>query len=151
MSRHEETDRALAWELHVELASRITAVELRPDEGLLSEALDSLYSVFSTARRALAGHRPAPDATEDSVHHLVINLLNKGIRPFLAYWHRMYVDHQDRRPAGVTVFEHEQAWEHKDRLRAELADLQVLLRDVARRLAELAEATSLLATAGGAR
>jgi hypothetical protein len=144
MTRHEDVDRRLAWELHVELASRISAVELGPDEGLLSEALNSLYSVFVKARQALVSSPPEADAGPDSVHAVAIRLMNKGLRPFLSRWHPALVAHQQQRPAGVSEFDHEQAWELGARLRTELADLQVLLREIARHLAERANAMSLL-------
>ncbi|QWF80358.1 hypothetical protein [Amycolatopsis sp. CA-230715] len=146
-----DDDRALAWALHVELASRVTAVELRPGEGLLSEALDSLHSVFATARTALAGHVPPVGVGPESVQGLVIRMLNGGIRPFLTRWHPRLAHYRGLRAPGVSELEHEQAWEHDDQFRAELAELQVLLRDIARRFAELAGADSLLLPMGGVR
>ncbi|WP_051793145.1 hypothetical protein [Amycolatopsis jejuensis] len=138
------SERSLAWELHVELASRISAVRLGPDEGLLSEALDSLYRVFTEARRALAQHPPEQLLTSDSLHQVVFGLLNDGLRPFLARWHPRLEAHLERRPPEVSQFDHEQAWDQAGVFRAELADLQVLLRDATERLAELAGAGSLL-------
>lgn len=144
MSVPELPEKSLAWNLHVELASRISAVRLGPDEGLLSEALSSLYQVFTEARRALAEHPPERSLTSDSLHQVVFRLLNDGLRPFLAKWHPLLDAHLERRPPESSQFEHERAWDQAGQLRAELADLQVLLRDVTERLAELAGAGSLL-------
>ncbi|MBB4687155.1 hypothetical protein [Amycolatopsis jiangsuensis] len=147
MSASERVEQSLAWELHVELASRITSVALGPDEGLLSEALDSLYRVFETARRALAEHPPQRPLVEDSLHQVVFRLLNEGLRPFLSRWHPRLDAHHARRAPEVSRLDHELAWDEAGRLRAELADLQVLLRDATERLAELAGAGSLLTVA----
>jgi hypothetical protein len=48
-----ETEKDAAWELYVELITRISVVELKPDEGLLREAMASLYSLFATTRGIL--------------------------------------------------------------------------------------------------
>ncbi|GAA3535539.1 hypothetical protein GCM10022222_18950 [Amycolatopsis ultiminotia] len=144
MSTSERVEQSLAWELHVELASRITSVTLGPEEGLLSEALDSLYCVFETARHALAAHPPQRALVEDSLHQVVFRLLNQGLRPFLSRWHPRLDAYHARRPQHVSRLDHELAWAQAGQLRAELAELQVLLRDVTERLAELAGAGSLL-------
>lgn len=138
-------ERSLAWEMHVALASRIAAVRLGPDEGLLEEALDSLHKVFDGAREALTKYPAPPSLTADSAHTVVVGLLNDGLRPFLVKWHPRLQAHAELRPRGVPTLAHEREWEQAAQLRAELADLQILLRDVAERLATLAGAGSLLA------
>ncbi|GAA2629232.1 hypothetical protein [Streptomyces axinellae] len=57
-----DAERRASWELYLELASRVSVVELDPEEGLLREALSSLYSlsappVTSSAARARKSHR----------------------------------------------------------------------------------------------
>jgi len=42
----DERERDAAWEMYVELITRLAVVELRPGEGLLREALTSLYALF---------------------------------------------------------------------------------------------------------
>jgi cysteinyl-tRNA synthetase len=145
MSVSERADRSLAWNLHVELASRISSASLSPDEGLLSEALGSLYAVFTEARRALAEQAPERQITADSLHWVVFRLLNEGLRPFLTKWHPLLDAYLEQRPPGRSQLDHERDWDRAEQLRAELADLQVLLRDATERLAELAGAGSLLA------
>lgn len=48
-----EIQKQAAWEMYVELATRITTSELQNREGLLREALTSLYSIFATTRGIL--------------------------------------------------------------------------------------------------
>ena len=138
-------ERALAWQLHVELATRVSAVGLPPDQGQLTDALTSLHSLFTTARGLLGAHTPDVEQTEgDSVHAIGGRLLQNALRPFLTRWHPALDAHMVRLPAGADPLEHERGWEHSGQLRAELAELQVVLREVAEHLADLAGADSLV-------
>lgn len=49
----DNTERRAAWSLYVELVTRIAVQSLEIDEGLLREALNSLYSLFGTTRQVL--------------------------------------------------------------------------------------------------
>jgi hypothetical protein len=62
----DDAEQQAAWELYVELVTRIAVVPLHPGQGLLREALDSLYSLFPTTRDILRRHGPrvAPAAGE---------------------------------------------------------------------------------------
>ena len=55
----EDVERDAAWEMYVELITRVGVVKLGPDEGLVREALSSLYSLFDTTREILRCHGPA--------------------------------------------------------------------------------------------
>jgi hypothetical protein len=44
------TERRAAWSLYVELVTRIAVQPLETNQGLLLEALNSLYSLFDTTR-----------------------------------------------------------------------------------------------------
>jgi hypothetical protein len=55
----DETEQRAAWDMYVELVTRISVVELRPGEGLLHEALSSLYSLFETTRKILREYGPS--------------------------------------------------------------------------------------------
>ena len=47
------TERKAAWALYVELVTRITVESLQSDQGLLREALNSLYKMFEITRQIL--------------------------------------------------------------------------------------------------
>jgi hypothetical protein len=49
----DDTQRRAAWELYVELVTRIAVVPLAGTEGLLREALSSLYALFAITREVL--------------------------------------------------------------------------------------------------
>jgi hypothetical protein len=45
----DQAERHAAWELYVELVTRVAVVELGPEEGLLREALSSLHALCEVA------------------------------------------------------------------------------------------------------
>lgn len=120
-------DRALAWEIYVELETRIATRELRDHEGNDKTALTSVYSLFGIARECMRSHGVA--AANSGA--LVTAFLNGRIRGFTAKWHQVSLD---------------QGWVEGPQaspclpFRAELRDLQVELR-------KLASALSLVAGA----
>src|SRR5205809_401846 len=54
----DESEQRAAWELYVELVTRVAVQELKAEEGLLREALTSLYAVFAETRRILRHYGP---------------------------------------------------------------------------------------------
>lgn len=55
----DEEQQLAAWEMYVELVTRIAVQPLGAEDGLLREALNSLYSLFGETRRILKAHGPA--------------------------------------------------------------------------------------------
>ena len=53
----DEGHRQVAWALYVELVTRISVQELHPGQGLIREALSSLYSLFDTTRQILRDYK----------------------------------------------------------------------------------------------
>lgn len=82
-----EKDRALAWEVLVELRTRISTQPLHFLDGDEATALDSLYKLFEIVRDVLKKH--GADAQQTAA--LVVAVLNQVIRPFTAQWHRRNV------------------------------------------------------------
>jgi hypothetical protein len=119
-----EVERRAAWELYVELLTRVAVVPLRPGEGLVREALDSLYSLFATTRGVLreAGPQvaePKPDG-QYNLAFLAVAMLNFALRPVLTHWHPVLEEWEATRPPGRSRREHEQAWPRIGALRGEL-------------------------------
>src|SRR5688500_11600764 len=81
------TERRAAWSLYVELVTRIAIQPLEIDQGLVREALTSLYSLFATTRATLKEASPDVGCSRESVGGIAIAVLNNGLRPFLAKWH----------------------------------------------------------------
>ncbi|WP_242054996.1 hypothetical protein [Nostoc flagelliforme] len=61
------TQKKAAWSLYVELVTRIAVQTLEVDQGLVREAMNSLYSLFGTTREVLKAAGPDVGASRDSV------------------------------------------------------------------------------------
>jgi hypothetical protein len=143
-----DDERKAAWELYVELITRISVVPLGPDDGLLREALTSLYSLFATTRDIL--RRYGPDVAEPKASgqynfgFLAVTMLNIGLRPVLARWHPALADWEATRPVQQPRGEHEGAWDRAGELRAALESTRELLTQYARLMAEACGVPDLL-------
>ena len=117
-----QNDRSAAWELYVEMLTRIVTQPLPSDVGDEQTALDSVYSLFGTTREIL--HRQGPDTIQFS--KVAIPVLNQVVRPFTARWHRESLAGAFADPGKCLEF------------RSELAELQEDLRKYNRMLASIA-------------
>ena len=122
-----DPDRAAAWELYIELLTRITTQYLPPEDGDEKTALDSIYAIFKETREILRRHGSGCG----EFAKLAIPVLNQVIRPFTAKWHRLSLASALQDPARCREF------------RAELAALQPRLRNYTRALAAMAEVEDL--------
>jgi len=134
----DSTERRAAWELYVELVTRIAVQPLAEGEGLLREALSSLHSLFSTTRETLRKYGPDVGASRDSIGGIAIAVLNQGLRPFLAKWHPELQMWDSQRTAERSPKEHEKSWPREKQLRDELEKLRGELVKYAEALARIA-------------
>ena len=118
----QDLDKEAAWELYIELLTRITTQPLPEDSGDDKTALDSVYSLFPLTREVIK--RKGPGCLEFT--KIAIVVLNQVIRPFTAKWHKLSLECAFEDPEKVREF------------RKELADLQEQLRVYARALAAMA-------------
>jgi hypothetical protein len=133
-----DVEQRAAWSLYVELVSRIAIQPLKDDEGLLREALTSLYRLFEVTRAVLKEAGPDVGNGPESLGAIALAVLNDGLRPFLAKWHPRLKNHEDQRPPTVSQPDHERAWPDYATLRAELELLQANLREYADALGKIA-------------
>lgn len=124
----------VAWRLYVETVTRIAIHPLGEDDGLLREALSSLYGLFGTVRETLKSARPSvPAAGGQSVEYLAVTMLNNELRPFLSKWHPRLREFERAHP------EHpESQWPEAAACRQELASVQRHMIDYALNFAILA-------------
>jgi hypothetical protein len=138
----DETERRAAWEIYVELVTRISLVELRPGEGLLHEALASLYTLFETTRKILREYGPDVACSENdddlSVGYLSIAILNCVIRPVLTKWHPRLFHHESIQTNAGSLVQYEQQWEDADQVRHDINDARSILIEYSKLLAEAA-------------
>jgi hypothetical protein len=125
----QDADRGAAWELYIELLTRITTQHLSPDDGDEEIALDSVHAIFPLTREIL--RRQGSRSTEFA--KLAIPVLNQLIRPFTTKWHRLAL-------AGAF-----KDGERCREFRTELGALQSRLRNYTRALAAMAEVEDLTA------
>lgn len=144
----DESERNAAWEMYVELITRISVVELKSDEGLLREALSSIYTLFGTTRTILRKYGPSiaqPKGKDDlSFGYLAVAILNTVLRPVLAKWHPMLLDYESTKSGSVSPLEHERQWDKHDELRQVLNDVRGTLIEYTNLLAEVAEVPPLI-------
>ena len=122
-----DDDRLAAWELYVEMLTRVATQQLPSESGDEETALKSIYSLFPTTREILRQHgRGALCFTR-----VAIPVLNQIVRPFTAKWHKELL-------SGSLKSEDKRA-----EFREELKSLQMDLRNYNRMLAEIAEVEDL--------
>lgn len=133
-----EKERKAAWEMYVELVTRLPVAALGSDEGLLREALNSLYSLFGTTREILRRYGPdvaRPSGPDNlSFGFIAVAVLNGSLRPLLARWHPDLLDFETTRPEGVSRLQHERQWANAEALRIALSDARRVLRAYAHQL-----------------
>jgi len=122
-----EADEDAAWELYVEMLTRIVTQPLPTSHGDEKTALDSVYSLFPITRGILRQHgRKTIRFTK-----VAVPVLNQVVRPFTAKWHGESL-------AGA--FEDEAK---RKEFRSELEELQKDLRNYNRLLARIASVEDL--------
>jgi hypothetical protein len=124
----------VSWQLFVESVTRISTQHLEGD-GLIREALDSLYSLFTTTREILRATRPTvPGKSQGiTVEYLAVTMLNRELRPFLSTWHPRLRDFEERHPELS-----ESAWPQATECRAALSRVQAETREYVIGFARLA-------------
>lgn len=132
------TERNAAWELYVELVTRVAVQSLNPQEGLVREAMNSLYSLFGSTREILRKAGPKVGASHDSVGGIAIRVLNDGLRPFLSKWHPLLLEWEEKKEDGVSPQAHEKGWDKEQTVRGELDSLRQKLSQYANALGLIA-------------
>lgn len=117
-----DEDKAAAWELYVELLTRITTQKLKLEDGDEKTALDSIFSLFPITRDVLKNNtRHCTEFTK-----IAIVVLNQVIRPFTAKWHRLSLEGAFDDSVKCNEF------------RNDLEQLQIKLRQYTKMLAHMA-------------
>ncbi len=118
-----DKDKEAAWELYVELITRVVTQSLEPDAGDEKTALKSVAGIFQTTRNILKAK--GPECLEFT--KLSVIILNHIIRPFTSKWHKQSVE------GGFLDNDNSQEKE----FRADLLQLQQNMRNYTGMLAEL--------------
>ena len=124
-----DVDRYAAWELYIELLTRIATQPLAEEEGDETTALDSLAELFPLTREIIRAHRGCYELTK-----IAVVVLNQVLRPFTAKWRRLSLQ---------GVFDEESQCKE---FRNQLTELQEKLRRYTRMLGEMAGVEADLTT-----
>lgn len=123
----QEADREAAWELYVEMLTRIVTQPLPSEYGDEKTALDSVYKLFEITREIL--RRKGRECVEFS--KIAVVVLNQIVRPFTAKWHKLSLEGVLKTKKGCNEF------------RADLEMLQLILKNYTRALADIAKVEDL--------
>ncbi len=120
-------DKNAAWDLYIELLTRIATQYLDPEHGDEQAALDSIHSLFGLTREIIKRQgRYCIEFTK-----IAVVILNQVIRPFTAKWHKLSVQGAFENPEQCKSF------------RQDLYDLQSELRKYTGMLADMAKVEDL--------
>lgn len=122
-----QNDKDAAWELYIELITRIVTQELKLDDGDEKSALQSVYSLFPITREILK--RRGRECIQFS--KIAVAVLNQIVRPFTAKWHKKDLNGAFQIPEECLSF------------RKELIELQKDIRKYTHLLADIAEVEDL--------
>ncbi|MGW0760080.1 TIR domain-containing protein [Streptomyces sp. NPDC002814] len=152
MAAPSESERMAAFDIQVELVTRIGVQELAPGTGSLREALTSLKSLIDFTRATLhtysIGLERGTEGGTPTVQSLAYSLINDAIRPFTGTWHPRLAAYEARCPADVAPLDHEAAWPQAAAMRDELARLREPLLRIAERLGGISGADFGVAATG---
>ena len=115
-------DQNAAWDLYIEMLTRITIQPLPDNAGDEKAALDSVHSLFGETRRIIKHY--GRDCINFS--KIAIVVLNQIVRPFTTEWHPISIE-------GKLSIE-----PNRTKFRADLKDLQGKLEKYAMALGDMA-------------
>lgn len=117
-----DSDRDAAWELYVELLTRVSTQHFQPECGDEISALNSIHGLFDLTRSALKRHgRHAGEFAK-----IAVVVLNQVVRPFTAKWHKESLSGAFKEPLRCQEF------------REQLSELQIQLRRYTKMLGDMA-------------
>ncbi|MDF3149349.1 TIR protein, partial [Streptomyces sp. T21Q-yed] len=152
MAAPSESERMAAYDIQVELVTRIGVQELAPGTGSLREALTSLKSLIDFTRATLHTYSVSLERGSatgaPTVQSLAYVLINETIRPFTSTWHPRLAAYEARCPAETAPLDHEAAWPEADAMRAELTALREPLVRIAEGLGGISGADFGVAATG---
>jgi len=118
-----------AWELYIELLTRVATQPLPDDAGDEATALESVHDLFGITRALLKEN----GRKAETFSKVAIIILNQKIRPFTAEWHKKPFNNPNE----------------CSRFRQELKEVQTDLRNYAKLLANVADVEDFQSLAQG--
>jgi hypothetical protein len=99
----QEADKEAAWDMYIELLTRITTQALPDEDGIEQAVLESIHKMFDITRNVIKAHgRDCIEFTK-----LAIIILNQIIRPFTVRWHKLSDEGAFSKPESCKAFREE--------------------------------------------
>ncbi len=134
----QNADKSAAWDLYIELLTRIAIQPLNDNHGDEETALKSIYSIFPLTREVIKSNgRHCIEFTK-----IAIVILNQKVRPFTAKWHKLSIN-----PGFTLLDEVGTKYNNKElclEFRKELYALQNDLKIYTKMLADMAGVENLV-------
>ena len=123
----QDEDKTAAWEIYIELLTRVTTQPLEETHGDEKTALKSVFSIFPITRQVIKENgKGCIEFTK-----IAVVILNQIVRPFTAKWHKLSVEGAFNKPEKCREF------------RGELTQLQSTLKKYTKMLADMADVEDL--------
>lgn len=143
-----ECERNAAWDMYVELVTRIPIAQVKPGESSLQVCLSSLYKLFEATREILQKYGPSVARPRSegqmSFGYLSVKVLDIILRPFLVEWYPLLIDYESTRMGSESAREHERKWARYEELKTGLTEVREALLQYAQLLARASEVPSLI-------
>lgn len=114
-------DSEAAWEMYVELLTRIATQPLPDDSGTERSALDSVYGLFNITRSILKKY----GRESIGFAKIAVVILNQIVRPFTARWHKLAEEGAFQDADQAAIFRSE-----LEALQSQLQNYMGLLADI---------------------
>lgn len=138
-----KTSAQLAHEAYIELVSRKAAIPFDEDHDVIEEIYDSWYALFGEIRalaRKFDADAIAGDTQARQLQDLLLDVLNKGLRPHLTRWQarfRGWYAHASAQQPGIAPQEIQRGFPEYDALLTSLRQTNAVLIALASGLDEL--------------
>ncbi len=143
-----ENERNAAWDMYVELITRIPVAYIRPGERTLRLEMSSLYKLFDITREILRKYGPSVARPrcegQLSFGYLAVRVLDMILRPFMVKWYPLLLDYDSTRKKTESAHDHEMKWERYDELVRALREVRDALIQYANVLARASEVSSMI-------
>jgi hypothetical protein len=138
-----ESERNAAWDMYVELVTRLPVAYVRPEEGSLHIGISALYRLFDATREILRKYGPSVarprDVGQISFGLLSVRVLDVVLRPFLIKWYPLLKEYEETRERSDSPQEHERKWERYEELSQAMLEVRESLLQYANLLARASE------------
>jgi hypothetical protein len=109
-----ENERKAAWDMYVEIVTRVPVAYVKPEIGLLRINLSSLYKLFDVTREILRKYGPSVGRPrvegQLSFGYLSIKVLDLILRPFMMKWNPLLAEYERTKTGSDSPQDYEKKW-----------------------------------------